>query len=83
MYTVQNWSEGGQTPAQVEELLIVYLRLFTCALIKNLKERGKRPNYLLSTLYITHGINYPRPSHFSKLQAMCASNKPSYSGSFL
>ena len=25
MYTVQNWSEGGQTPAQVEKLLIVYL----------------------------------------------------------
>ena len=25
MYIVQNWSEGGQTPAQVEELLIVYL----------------------------------------------------------
>ena len=24
MYTVQNWSEGGgQTPAQVEELLII------------------------------------------------------------
>ena len=23
MYIVQNWSEGGQTPAQVEELLIV------------------------------------------------------------
>ena len=25
LYSVQNWSEGGQTPAQVEELLIIYL----------------------------------------------------------
>ena len=27
-YIVQNWSEGGQTPAQVEELLIIYLVIY-------------------------------------------------------
>ena len=54
-------------------------RLSTCALINNWKERGKRPsNYLLFTLYVTHGINYSRPLPPSKLQAMSVNNKPSH-----